>query len=271
MHTCLRWITVGLILSLPCLPAGAAANPALGRGLVNLFNYGDTDVKPVPVECVAPVYSPELRAAGAKGRVVVEFIMGLQGEVLAAQIVSSDDSRLNEACLTAVKTWKFTPAQKRGKVVNCRASQMLEFGLENNAAHRSADQSSGIPFQVSGFVELPTITLKAGSSSYPAEYYSLKNPLFPLDVVEVAPVSLSQPPPEITPELKDRIVRNRIRVVVEFVISKTGDTEFPMVQSSTDSRYNDICLAAVKQWKFKPALKKDKPVNCRVAQALILY
>jgi TonB family protein len=132
MHTSLRWIIAAFLLSLSgAAMAATQPNPAQVRRdkSSNLFNYGDTDVKPVPVERAAPAYPPELRAAGIKGDVVVEFIIGLKGEVVVAQIVSSADSRLEEPCLAAVKTWKFTPAQKRGKVVNCRVSQRLSFDL----------------------------------------------------------------------------------------------------------------------------------------------
>lgn len=132
MHPSLRWIAAVFILSLPGVAlAVTKPNPAQSRRdkSSNLFNYGDTDVKPVPVERAAPAYPPELRAAGIKGDVVVEFIIGLKGEVVAAQIVSSADSRLEEPSLAAVRSWKFTPAQKRGKVVNCRVSQRLTFDL----------------------------------------------------------------------------------------------------------------------------------------------
>ena len=132
MHTSLRWIIAVFILSLPgAAMAENQPNPAQVRRdkSSNLFNYGDTDVKPVPRERVAPEYPEELRAAGVQGDVVVEFIIGLKGEVVVAAIVSSADPRLEAPALAAVKQWKFTPAKKRGKVVNCRVSQRLTFNL----------------------------------------------------------------------------------------------------------------------------------------------
>ncbi len=118
-------------------------------------------------------------------------------------------------------------------------------------------------------VMLLSVQLKAASSLYPPEYYkyySDNNPLFPFNAVEVKPEPLSCVGPQLTPQLKE--LKKKASVVVEFVISKTGDTEFPVVLQSSDARFNDVCLAAVKQWKFKPALKKGMPVNCRVAQVL---
>lgn len=139
-HTHGSWTVTWLALMLLSLPGTVMAepqpNPAQAKRdkSSNLFNYGDTDVKPVPRERVAPEYPEALRAAGVQGDVVVEFIIGLKGEVVVTAIVSSADPRLEAPALAAVKQWKFTPAQKRGKVVNCRVSQRLSFNLPPPAA-----------------------------------------------------------------------------------------------------------------------------------------
>lgn len=59
--------------------------------------------------------------------------------------------------------------------------------------------------------------------------------------------------------------------MVQYIITKTGTVEFPVVLKSTDARFNETTIAAVVKWKFKPATKNGKPVNCRVAQALAFH
>lgn len=131
MHIRHHLTAAGLALLLSFLTVACtttAPQPEPSRtGSSDLFNLDDADVKPRPVTRPAPVLPRELWTAGVKGDVVVEFIIGKNGEVVVAQIASSTDSRLNEAALAAVRTWRFIPAQKRGRVVNCRVSQRLTF------------------------------------------------------------------------------------------------------------------------------------------------
>ena len=70
MHTYSRWSVTCLALILLSLPGAAMAQPQPNPTQVsrdkssNLFNFGDADVKPVPLARPAPVYSRKLRAAG---------------------------------------------------------------------------------------------------------------------------------------------------------------------------------------------------------------
>ncbi|MDP2137446.1 MAG: TonB family protein, partial [Candidatus Didemnitutus sp.] len=99
---------------------------------------------------------------------------------------------------------------------------------------------------------------------YPKDYYSTNNPLFDISKVDAPPKPVVQAPPVLTPDLL--ALKKSALVTVEYIISKTGEVEFPLVVDSTDSRFDLITVEAVAQWKFKPAKKKGKPVNCRVRQ-----
>lgn len=126
-------------------------------------------------------------------------------------------------------------------------------------------------FQLLGFsgALLLSVQLYAATAPYPPEYYkhySKENPLFPLDKVETPPTPVQQDSIQLPEELVKLHVKAAI--AVEFVISKSGDVEYPTVLKSTEPRFNDVTLVTVRKWKFKPALKNGKPVNCRVAQQL---
>ena len=129
MKNCLRWISIAAVLLLAGLPASAITPESITRGLSKVFNIADVDDPPVPVKRTPPFYSPELRAAKVHGGVVVEFVTGLKGEVVSAQAVSSDDSRLNASAVECVLTWKYKPAKYKGHEVFCRSSVVLEFKL----------------------------------------------------------------------------------------------------------------------------------------------
>lgn len=98
-----------------------------GKGISNLFNIGDLDQQPVARVRQAPTYPYDMRRAGINGTVVVEFIINTDGDVIQTQIVRSSHREFEMPALQAVQKWKFKPGRKGGRVVNVRASQLLEF------------------------------------------------------------------------------------------------------------------------------------------------
>lgn len=98
-----------------------------GKGISNLFNIGDLDQQPVARVRQAPTYPYDMRRAGINGTVVVEFIINTEGDVIQTQVVRSSHREFEMPALQAVQKWKFKPGRKGGRVVNVRASQLLEF------------------------------------------------------------------------------------------------------------------------------------------------
>ncbi len=103
-----------------------------GRGISNLFNVGDLDNPPVARVRQAPSYPYDMRRAGINGTVVVEFIINTEGDVIQTQVVRSSHREFEQPALQAVAKWKFKPGRKGGRVVNVRASQLLEFNATDS-------------------------------------------------------------------------------------------------------------------------------------------
>ena len=101
-----------------------------GQGISNLFNIGDLDQQPVARFRRAPTYPYDMRRAGIKGSVVVEFIISTEGDVIDSRVVKSSRPEFEMPALEAVQMWKFKPGRRRGGVVNVRLSQLLEFNIE---------------------------------------------------------------------------------------------------------------------------------------------
>ena len=57
-------------------------------------------------------------------------------------------------------------------------------------------------------------------------------------------------------------------VVVGFTITKTGDVQNPVVISSTDRLLEEPTLAAVRKWKFAPAMNGVIPVEVKAVQTV---
>lgn len=74
--------------------------------------------QPVPVNQVNPRYPDLAKKGGVEGTVLVEIIIGTDGNVESARIVDSRPKGFfEEAALEASRQWKFTPAYQRDKPV----------------------------------------------------------------------------------------------------------------------------------------------------------
>lgn len=79
----------------------------------------------------APNYPLLSRRLGETGTTLLRVELDEQGRVAAANIVTgSGSARLDEAALTAVRTWRCTPAQRNGQAVRAVALQPFKFQMQ---------------------------------------------------------------------------------------------------------------------------------------------
>lgn len=73
---------------------------------------------------------PEMaKKAGVEGRVIVQFIVDEQGNVLDPQVVRGLGAGLDEEAVRAVQQAKFTPGKQRGQPVRVKMSLPITFRL----------------------------------------------------------------------------------------------------------------------------------------------
>jgi protein TonB len=73
---------------------------------------------------------PEMaKKAGVEGRVIVQFVVDEEGNVLDPQVVRGLGAGLDEEALRAVQQAKFTPGKQRGQPVRVRMSLPITFRL----------------------------------------------------------------------------------------------------------------------------------------------
>lgn len=75
-------------------------------------------------------YPDRARRAGIEGRVTVQFIVNVNGEVENARILRGVQG-LNEEALRCVKQMSFTPGRQRGKPVRVQYALPVNFQLQN--------------------------------------------------------------------------------------------------------------------------------------------
>ncbi len=94
-----------------------------------IFNIGEVDEIPRPTRQIAPHYPAGLKRLGVGGRVVIEFIVDLRGNVVNPVVVEATHPAFRKACLEAIRKWKFEPGINNGVPVKVRMRQPLGFSV----------------------------------------------------------------------------------------------------------------------------------------------
>jgi TonB family protein len=84
---------------------------------------------PIKIRDVKPAYPAEARAAGVQGVVIVEAIVGTDGQIVEARILRSIPV-FDDAALSAVKQWKFMPVLQNGTAIPALMTVTVNFMLE---------------------------------------------------------------------------------------------------------------------------------------------
>jgi len=85
----------------------------------------------IPVVIIRPLYPREAAVAGIEGWVKVEFTITETGAVKDPTIVAADPPRVfNREAIRAILRWKFKPRVVDGVAVERRATQVIDFTLD---------------------------------------------------------------------------------------------------------------------------------------------
>lgn len=76
----------------------------------------------------APVYPPAASAAHVQGEVRVRAVVGRDGDVIDARVVSGPPL-LRDAALEAVERWRYRPYMQYGKPVAVATTAILDFQI----------------------------------------------------------------------------------------------------------------------------------------------
>lgn len=114
----------------PIVEAPRATPPAPVVVPAGPVNIGE-ELSVICADRPAPSYPLQSRRVGEGGVVVVQVELDESGNVFAAKIhTGSGYSRLDEAALSAVRTWHCTPASRNGLNVHSTALQPFKFLMQ---------------------------------------------------------------------------------------------------------------------------------------------
>jgi TonB family protein len=190
---------------------------------------------------VEPEYTPEARAAGLQGSVVLYLEIGAAGEVETAHVIQSLGLGLDEKAIEAVKQRRYQPAILDGKPVEAEQSGEVRFLLDPPAPWRI--NRSGLNVDVAGVKKVN----------------QLSKPLLKQYV---------SPAPEACPA-------DGGFVIVSLKIDEDGVPGEVALEHPADAM-GDAALKAIQAWRFQPGSLNGKPraatanigMECRAATAV---
>lgn len=85
---------------------------------------------------------------------------------------------------------------------------------------------------------------------------------FSMDDIDQKPRAIVQPPPTYPSELRGKKMGGVVQVA--FIVTESGQVASARVEQSSHPAFGPPALAAVRQWKFEPAVKGGVRVKCRM-------
>lgn len=111
--------------------------PMVGGAGMFIGNFQQVDHKAegdiIPVVVIRPMYPREAAMTGTEGWVKVEFTITEVGTVKDPRVVDANPPRIfNREAIRAILKWKFKPRVVEGVAVERRATQVIDFTLDEN-------------------------------------------------------------------------------------------------------------------------------------------
>jgi TonB family protein len=194
-----------------------------------------------PINPIAPIYPPEAVKAGITGTVILEVDVSKDGTIKDIKVKKSamaGPGGLDEAAINAVKQWDFSPGKLGRKAIDETLTIPIEFTITKE---KNTDKNQ---------IETPE----------PAGMF-IKG-IFTKDkhLYDKTPESINPAYPEI------EIDRNQLKdlVIIEVKVDNEGNPKDFKVYKSGPGDLDEFAITAVKELKFKPAMKDGKPVEASV-------
>lgn len=169
-----------------------------------------------------PTYPADLKAAGVDGEYRVRYVVDENGGVTEIEGVAGDE-RFKDAALAAIARWKYLPRLVKGHAVPFARETIFTF---DHRAKLSDPKQSGPPYAG----EAP--------STKPPEELSAPDPVYP-----------------------EFLGKRHLfgEVELEMSIEKDGHVSGVNIHRATHPDFITAALAAVDQWKFRPAMRGRLP------------
>lgn len=124
-----------VVQNMPQLDIPNLDNPLVGGEGMFIGSFGTVDKTEegdiIPIVVIRPMYPRDAALQGVEGWVKVEFTITELGTVKDPRVLEADPPRtFNREALRAILKWKFKPRVVDGVAVERRATQIIDFSLD---------------------------------------------------------------------------------------------------------------------------------------------
>ncbi|WP_175414804.1 energy transducer TonB [Nibricoccus aquaticus] len=109
-------LLIGLLFTAACQtppPAVVALAPS------EIFELSEVTKVPLTITQSPPHYPEELRRESKFEECVLRFVVNTEGRAVNITVVKSTYKAFSDAAVRSVSSWRYKPAQKDGRPVNC--------------------------------------------------------------------------------------------------------------------------------------------------------
>ena len=207
---------------------------------------------------VAPIYPPLARQARIQGTVILDIVIGKEGDVGKMQLFSGHPM-LAPAAIEAVKQWKYRPYEEDGQSVEIKTTVQIKFTMQDTDPVQgvAGDAPGGLPSQSSYVRVHPCETPADGSA--------------PKRVRVSAPVIQGLVLEKVNPDYPEEARRQHVEgsVVMAIEIAKNGAV-CDIALISGHPLLAPTAIDAVRQWRYKPYLLDGERVEVQ-SQAVVSF
>jgi TonB family protein len=90
----------------------------------------DATAEPVPIARPAPYYPLAMRRMNVEGEVLLEFVVGVQGNTREIKVIRSTRREFDAPAIAAVERWTFQPGRENFRVIEKRLQVPIQFHLD---------------------------------------------------------------------------------------------------------------------------------------------
>ncbi len=200
------------------------------------------------VKKVAPEYPAVAKAGDIQGAVALKARIDKEGNVVNLQLISGHPM-LAPAAIEAVKQWKYNPYLLNGEAVDVETTVTVNFTLAGNppSAGATGDNAGNQDYGIAGAISSAPGTAQAAVPQRIRVSSGVAQGLL-----------VSKVQPEYPPDAKEQRIQGV--VVLQAIIDKEGGVANLQLISG-HPLLAPAAIEAVKQWKYKPYLLNNTPLE----------
>lgn len=213
-------ITTLVVVGVAPFSLGKDEAPAKGASATEVMAESSALLR----EWTPPVYPADALKEKVGGRVTIRIIVDENGVVTSSRVLKTNDPRLGDAALAAVKTWKFSPAVENQKAV----AQCLDVPINFDAQKGAKSWKAGL---------LPDAAW------------------LPRPAPRTAAMARTAPPGGYPPVLTERKLSGE--AIFSCVVQPNGRAGDVHILAASHVEFVLPAFAALEKWEFTPAQQGD--------------